>query len=114
MNDNAKKWVAALRSGDYKQGQNYLCQGDCYCCLGVACELFIKEGGELNKIQKNNYYQYGGKDGHLPEIVRDWLGLTFPQASWGNNSLLLLNDNEELDFNQIADVIESEPEGLFK
>lgn len=36
-----KKWVAALRSGKYKQGQYRLHdtaeQG--YCCLGVACRV---------------------------------------------------------------------------
>lgn len=33
------KWVAALRSGDYKQGKNQLCDGAAYCCLGVLCEV---------------------------------------------------------------------------
>lgn len=34
------KWIAALRSGDYKQGHQVLYRGgehDTYCCLGVAC-----------------------------------------------------------------------------
>lgn len=33
------KWVAALRSGEYKQGRSYLKRGDLYCCLGVLCEV---------------------------------------------------------------------------
>ena len=36
------RWLAALRSGDYQQGPNRLCQGESperYCCLGVFCEL---------------------------------------------------------------------------
>lgn len=35
-----KKWIAALRSGDYKQGHKMLkSKDDKYCCLGVACEI---------------------------------------------------------------------------
>jgi hypothetical protein len=34
-----KKWVAALRSGEYKQGIGYLKRNDRYCCLGVAREV---------------------------------------------------------------------------
>src|SRR6186997_2457667 len=34
-----KKWVDALMSGDYKQGQMFLYDpsNDSFCCLGVAC-----------------------------------------------------------------------------
>ncbi len=38
-----KKWLAALRSGEYRQGRKYLRQQrkgqDRYCCLGVLCDL---------------------------------------------------------------------------
>lgn len=37
------QWLAALRSGEFKQGKHALCritpEGDEYCCLGVAHEL---------------------------------------------------------------------------
>jgi hypothetical protein len=35
-----KDWISALRSGEYKQGRDYLknIEGN-LCCLGVACEL---------------------------------------------------------------------------
>ena len=34
------KWIPALRSGDYKQGQHALrYDDDTFCCLGVACDL---------------------------------------------------------------------------
>jgi hypothetical protein len=41
MNEELKqKWVEALRSGKYKQGKQALRnKADCYCCLGVLCEL---------------------------------------------------------------------------
>lgn len=36
-----EKWVAALRSGKYKQGKDFLYNKDedTYCCLGVACKV---------------------------------------------------------------------------
>lgn len=33
------KWIEALRSGAYKQGQKQLKKGASYCCLGVLCEV---------------------------------------------------------------------------
>jgi hypothetical protein len=38
-----KKWVKALRSGKYKQAQMRLQNNKSYCCLGVACDLFIPQ-----------------------------------------------------------------------
>jgi len=35
-----KKWVQALRSGEYKQGKGALRVNDRFCCLGVACDIF--------------------------------------------------------------------------
>ena len=34
-----KKWVAALRSGEYKQGKAALCNNGRYCCLGVLQDV---------------------------------------------------------------------------
>ena len=43
----AMKWVKALRSGKYKQGQGALCEvttkGTKHCCLGVLTDLYQKE-----------------------------------------------------------------------
>lgn len=33
------KWLAALRSGKYKQTSKYLRTEEGYCCLGVLCDL---------------------------------------------------------------------------
>ena len=43
-----KKWVAALRSGKYKQGKEVLRDGDRYCCLGVLCE--VETGAKPKKV----------------------------------------------------------------
>jgi hypothetical protein len=35
-----KKWIKALRSGKYEQGQTMLCDDDGkYCCLGVLAQI---------------------------------------------------------------------------
>tara|TARA_E500000305_G_scaffold50354_1_gene39480 strand:- start:506 stop:895 length:390 start_codon:yes stop_codon:yes gene_type:complete len=45
---DVKKWVKALRSGEYQQGKESLCgedeiSGECdYCCLGVACDILTE------------------------------------------------------------------------
>jgi hypothetical protein len=33
------KWLAALRSGEYKQAAGVLKNSEGYCCLGVLCEI---------------------------------------------------------------------------
>jgi hypothetical protein len=56
----ADKWIAALRSGKYKQTKGYLCVDKEFtqapitykpghCCLGVLCEIAIEEGLEIEK-----------------------------------------------------------------
>lgn len=49
--DLKQRWVAALRSGDYAQGQDRLRQGEKpfeYCCLGVLCDL--SNLGQWNRV----------------------------------------------------------------
>lgn len=44
MNQEIKqKWLEALRSGKYEQGKYYLNRDGVYCCLGVLCDLYLKE-----------------------------------------------------------------------
>ena len=57
-------------------------------------------------------------DYDLTPAVMDWLGLTnsegaYCDANGKNCTLVRLNDKEDFTFSQIADVIESQPEGLF-
>lgn len=89
-----KKWVEALRSGNYKQGKGALrvTQGrelspseDRFCCLGVACDLAEREGVmlDVNFTTRGDQYEHDGEwdvsyDGdhlELPEAVQDWLGI---------------------------------------
>jgi hypothetical protein len=119
MNDNAKKWVAALRSGEYKKGRHFLRTGDTYCCLGVACDLYDKTGWELGM---DDVYVYKVKeDGgleitetELPLLVSQWLGLASYSGYYSESSLVVDNDLfQGKTFEEIAAIIESEPEGLF-
>jgi hypothetical protein len=46
-----EKWVEALRSGRYVQGEVHFERGDKFCCLGVLCEVL----GEPTTIVVNGY-----------------------------------------------------------
>lgn len=50
--DFKKRWIEALRSGDYEQGKNSLYKDGKYCCLGVACVL---DGISTDVIEKRPY-----------------------------------------------------------
>jgi hypothetical protein len=41
--EHIDKWVKALRSEKYKQTDQMLRDGDKFCCLGVACDIFKDE-----------------------------------------------------------------------
>lgn len=126
LNDNAKLWVEALRSGKYRQGKSSLRDGDKFCCLGVACDIseLGKWGPASESPTARAYIAAGntyGSESYLPAAVMDWLGLT---TNCGEHScpdyprtipltLAALNDNGKT-FEEIAALIESEPEGLFR
>jgi hypothetical protein len=101
-----RKWVDALRSGNYKQTRGVLrglaSQG--FCCLGVACDV--------SGITKWIYGTYDGAAANLPPSVVEWLGVEkdgrfyteIPENKARN--LVTLNDAFGYDFNKIADLIE--------
>lgn len=47
-----KKWVEALRSGDYEQGETRLYTGSTnqFCCLGVLCKVVGLEIGDYGNV----------------------------------------------------------------
>lgn len=116
MNDNAKAWVKALRSGEYQQAQATLREGDAYCCLGVACELYrqtVGKGEWGEKTKKGTAFL--GTLGHLTPPVQDWLGLSDGYGSYGSDRTHSLTERNDAGatFSEIAEIIESEPVGLF-
>jgi hypothetical protein len=88
------KWVAALRSGRYKQGRAVLKRnGTHYCCLGVLAEIEGLFDGEAEGCGTVN-----GVCSSLPKSV-----LSYPIQ----DRLMSLNDHHQMSFTEIADQIES-------
>lgn len=119
VKENRKKWIAALRSGEYEQGVEYLCSDGKYCCLGVLCSVYEAETGDLIPEDSQGYAVTDETLEELPQ-VQEWVGLRHPEGGFAlstptpKHKLTLLNDEfDEYDFNKLADLIESEPEGLF-
>ena len=105
------KWVAALRSGKYKQAQGSLRQGNKFCCLGVLCDLHSEETG--NEWGRDAFeFEYMGFTGTLPEEVQKWAGLRGEKPEVVPDvDLADLNDgdymhNGPVSFKKIADIIE--------
>ena len=114
--DNIQKWVDALRSGDYKQGNGCLRDhNDNYCCLGVACEVLGLEAVISKHIPDHDRYQYDNEIYFLPAAARDLLGLASDDSIIGYDPVQSepicasgANDQLHLDFNEIADMLEKE------
>lgn len=112
-----EKWVAALRSGEYKQGTGQLRYQDNYCCLGVLCDLYKKEHSEAEWVKRENAINlddYAFHDGFssdnavLTSDVLNWAGLqSFNPRIIDDKTVAQLNDNGET-FAKIADLIEKE------
>ena len=106
--ENIKLWVEALRSGEYEQGVGALHEGDAFCCLGVACEVYQKQVGGLGvEMPYRNTYEYDGETGELPGLLIDWLELN-SDPKIGGKTAIRLNDEDRLSFDEIADAIEKE------
>ena len=120
MNKEVKKlWLDALKSRQYVQGKGRLRKtvlgSDCFCCLGVLCDLSISNynsssrwgvrkdaiaGGRVFKFKNEG----GGCGGLPPYEVLDWAGLTTSVAQ----DLSTINDQPRTPENaHFAEVIES-------
>lgn len=138
--DIAKKWVKALRSGKYKQGENFLKQFNSrgqprHCCLGVLCELYndimkknhkrtisVEECND-EPILDHGYVKFANKDGSLPTVVRKWAGIKNEMGTFSyiekdaygtfktTESLADLNDSGKK-FSTIANIIEKNIENI--
>lgn len=73
--------VAALESGEYKQGKGFLHEGDCFCLEGVLCDLAVKVGlaewvrsvGGIYSLVEHAYGFSGYRA--LPTAIVEWAGL---------------------------------------
>lgn len=119
IKEHLAEWVAALRSGNYKQGRSRLRRGDEYCCLGVAMEL-AGVPCEIPADDPGVVYYYAGPYGSaltLTPAGEEWLGVSTSApyvdmpVGWDRSddccrtNVAELND-EGFTFDQIADLVE--------
>jgi hypothetical protein len=103
-------WVHSLRSGEYTQGKNYLKCNDCYCVLGVLCDLYLKQSKRKAEWIKASAFK------GVPDLfktkrigvacfptteVEEWSGITYQMES----TLSAINDRGET-FESLAEYIE--------
>ena len=111
MNKAVKdKWVAALRSGDYRKGR-YQSRSieDRYDAGGVLCDLAVREG-IIEAPQKYGRgregalffgYTYGGLAVGIPPEVEDWAGIEYREV-WR----IAFKGDCGMSFKEIADYVE--------
>ena|SRR5258708_25128969 len=88
------RWVEALRSGKYKQGKNYLKNDDgTMCCMGVLCDIIDPAGWSIGyRVFWHEEYEC-----YPPHSIIDIRN---------SNHLGIMNDEDDMNFDQIADWIE--------
>ena len=95
--DLKQRWVDALRSGQYQQGfgrlHKQLSNKSYFCCLGVLCEVAIKEG---------SISWYPANSTHISKDCGDLLDSDI------QSTLIDMNDKYRRTFLEIADYIEKE------
>ena len=94
--DFVKKWIEALRSGKYEQGKGKLFKDNFYCCLGVAgicAQIPLSEMYDKDSFFYPKFKKYPDLPKELSESV---LG----------NKLAIMNDCDEMSFNEIANYLE--------
>lgn len=102
-----RKWVEALRSGEYGQTKDVLANGaNGFCCLGVACAVALgtKDVNIIKKYAASSCMIY-------PATVRNALGLNKDVKFRGttqklDTALMTMNDCASRSFDAIADYIE--------
>lgn len=133
-----KKWVDALRFGNYRQATGTLREvsdsGPAYCCLGVLCELHRQEHnadnadyhytwGEGISQSLNKSAAYADQCDILPHSVRQWAGLHdrnplvkveiySDEEDEGRYEITELNDEIGWSFEELAATIEKQWESL--
>lgn len=112
LTENQKTWLAALRSGEYKQGTNYLHLVDGrMCCLGVAAHIFKPDNFPVTRGQgmHSDCYFYGDDHSTAPDYVMRALGLRHCAGKADDesclSSLAAMNDGGA-SFAEIADMFE--------
>lgn len=119
MNPEVKaKWLAALRSGEYKQTTNKLhdASGE-MCCLGVLCDLSgLHEWKPKTLNDGTGLFAYDDRDSLPPDDVGAWAGFEQSQYGYRTPKVTIYGEHTDIDshndegrtFAQIADAIEAQ------
>lgn len=93
-----KKWVAALRSGDFKQGTMRMYKDGANCAFGVLDAIVSEETGKSPSIQGVC----------LSKQVLRIVGMNVNDTDLvvGRTTVMSMNDMEKKSFGEIADAIE--------
>ena len=130
--DIATRWIKALRSGKYKQGNGTLCEvttkGTKHCCLGVLIDMYQQECKQKKKKALTVKRIHDDGDGSivaygstretdvLPVAVKKWAGMRSRNGDLETDiycgmDLVSMNDDGD-SFKKIASVIEKKYEEL--
>lgn len=126
-----KAWLAALKSGKFRQTKQRLAERDQYrhnkyCCLGVACEVANRMGVVklVKKEDDDGEISYDNESASLPAEMVKALGLNCGAGELYEavedsqervaDCLAELNDNLGWSFKKIAAYIKKNPENVFK
>ena len=101
----AKRWVDALRSGDYKQGKHYLESDGNYCCLGVACRIQVPSAN----LSLKSWIRYE-HDGVSYTVLNKMPKLLIGDEENEFVSMLARMNDRDVSFNEIANWIEENVE----
>lgn len=110
MNAEIKtKWLAALRSGEFKQGQSRLKTGDgAYCCLGVLCHITGKLNEEDCTYSEDDEGRYIQSETDLvPELAAEFSLTDYQGFLVAMNDGTGIYNTDPKSFAQIADWIEA-------
>lgn len=111
-----RRWLKALRGGEYQQGRNALVQtdpkyGEGFCCLGVLCDLIENDKNRPGRGWNHsniNGWAFDGNTGLLTPKTRDYV-FKEPTTQARLNPLIKRNDGVHFrkhSFEEIADIIE--------
>ncbi len=102
-----KKWMSALRSGNYKKCDGIMHLGDMFCAYGVLCDLHATEfGKEWHKPDMTDVNYYHGASYIPPQQVRHWLGDELWKILQGYAPTVDLISDKSMTLSEAADEIE--------
>lgn len=121
MNSEIKaKWINALRvDPQYIQDPNggRLKTKNGYCCLGVLCDLYVKEKGIEWTNVDDDKFSLDGMNDFLPPSVLEWAGMnnsnpgvevTDDEDGHNYDKTLAEMNDDGFSFDTLADLIEAQ------